>query len=426
MENKNNLGFTKGILLGMAMTLMVVLILFSAGAWGGLFTINGGSLMKEDYEKSFQTEPEKSEGVSTESEFEEHVLKKMRSIMKIMDSYYLEEYDEDEMLDGMMSGMLSAVGDPYTGYYSEESYNNLLESSQGIYYGIGVVVSQKVDTGEVYVVNPYEDCPGFEAGIRPGDIIYRVGGVEVTGMDLNEVVAMIRGAEGTTIDISVLHENDKELTDLIVERRKIEAHTIEFKVMENNIGYIQITEFDEITTEQFKKGMDELASCGVEGIIVDLRDNPGGSLSAVVDILDTLLPKGIYTYLVDKNGDRENYKGKHDASYDYPMVVLVNENSASASELFTGAVRDYDKAVVVGTTTFGKGIVQQIFPLRDGSGIKVTMAKYYTPNGICIHKTGIQPDIEVELDEGEYPSMIEYEDDEQLQKAVEVLKEQMK
>ena len=345
--------------------------------------------------------------------------------MKVMEEYYLEDYDESEMIDGLVTGMLSAVGDPYTGYYTEESYENLVESSQGVYYGIGVVVSQNVETGEVYVINPYEDCPGFEAGIRPGDIIYSVGGKPVTGEDLNEVVTWIRGAEGTTIELEVLHENDTELTKLVVERRKVEAHTIEFEVMENNIGYIQITEFDEITTKQFKEGMEELESCGVEGIIVDLRDNPGGSLNAVIDILDTLLPKGIYTYLVDKDGNRQNYKGNHAASYEYPMVSLVNENSASASELFTGAMSDYEKATVVGTTTFGKGIVQQIFPLIDGSGIKVTMAKYYTPNGVCIHETGIEPDVVVELDEGEYPSMIEYEDDEQLQKAVEILIEKM-
>lgn len=427
MENKNN-GFTKGILFGTVITLMVVLILFSAGTWGGLFTINGGSLMRDDTQKSelFVDNDKKDDDVEPEDEFEEKVLEKIRPVMKIMDAYYLEEYDEDAMIDGLVAGMLAAVGDPYTGYYTEESYNSLMESSEGVYYGIGVVVSQNVQTGEVYVVNPYEDCPGFEAGIRPGDIIYTVGGKEVTGVDLNEVVTWIRGAEGTTIEIEVLHENDTELSKLTVERRQVEAHTIEFELMENNIGYIQITEFDEITTKQFVEGMDELAASGVEGIIVDLRDNPGGSLGAVIDILDTLLPKGIYTYLVDKEGHRQNYKGTHAASYEYPMVILVNENSASASELFTGAMSDYEKATVVGTTTFGKGIVQQVFPLMDGSGIKVTMAKYYTPNGVCIHETGIEPDVVVELDEGEYPSMIEYEDDEQLQKAVEILTEQLK
>ncbi|MDD6571973.1 MAG: S41 family peptidase [Thermoflexaceae bacterium] len=416
MEN-NNKSFKKGIILGISVTLLVVLVLFSAGTWGGLFTINGGSLMKNNVSSE--------ESKENEDDFEKKVQSKVHSVMRIIDAYYLEEYDEDEMLDGLLKGMLAAVGDPYTGYYDKESYSSLMESSQGVYYGIGVVVSQNIETGEVYVVNPYEDCPGFEAGIRPGDIIYSVGDVEVTGMDLNEVVALIRGAEGTTVDISVIHEGADVLSDLVVERRQIETHTVEYEVMENNIGYIQISEFDTITTEQFKNAMKELESCGIKGLIVDLRDNPGGSLDTVVDVLDEFLPKGIYTYLVDKNGNRQNYKGAHAATYDYPMVVLVNENSASASELFTGAVHDYERATVVGTTTFGKGIVQQIFPLRDGSGVKVTMAKYYTPNGVCIHKTGIEPDVVVELDEGEYPSTVEYEDDEQLQKAVEILTEQM-
>lgn len=417
MENKNN-SFTKGILLGISTTLMVVLVLFSAGTWGGLLTINGGSLMRND-------EPSPINSSENGDDFEQRILKKVNSIMRIMDAYYLEEYDEDAMIDGLLTGMLAAVGDPYTGYFDEESYTNLLESSEGVYYGIGVVVSQNVETGEVYVVNPYENCPGAEAGMLPGDIIYSVGGVEVTGMDLNEVVALIRGAEGTTIDIRVLHENSDEYSDLVVERRKIETQTVEYKVLENNIGYIQITQFEEVTTEQFIAGMNELQASNIQGLIVDLRDNPGGSLETVMDVLDTLLPKGIYTYLVDKNGRRENYKGTHDASYDYPTVVLVNENSASASELFSGAMHDYEKAVLVGTTTFGKGIVQQIFSLRDGTGMKVTMAKYYTPNGVCIHGTGIEPDVVVELDEGEYPSMVEYEDDEQLQKAVEILKGQI-
>lgn len=410
--------YQKGILLGVLSTLMVVLILAGIGIGTGVIDL-GLNRASADYSQDMTADDD------GEDDFTDTAIRKINYIMKIMDMYYLEEYDEDAMIDGMLAGMLEAVGDPYTGYYDEESYSSLIESSEGVYYGIGVVVSQRVDTGEVYVVNPYADCPGAEAGMLPGDIIYKVAGIEVTGMDLDEVVALIRGAEGTTVEITVLHENDTEFTELQVERREIEAHTVEHQVMENNIGYIQITQFDEVTTEQFKTAMDDLQSQGIEGLIVDLRDNPGGSLSTVIDILDMLLPKGTYTYLVDKNGDRVDYKGKQNASYDYPMVVLVNENSASASELFTGAVRDYDKATIVGTTTFGKGIVQQIFPLRDGSGMKVTMAKYYTPSGECIHKTGITPDVEVELDEGEYPSIIDYEEDEQWQKAVEILTEEL-
>lgn len=402
---KNNGNFRLGILLGSIITIFVLCIIVGAVMLTGVINVSYGTSMN----------------ATSEGDVVEMISKKAERILKIMDAYYLEDYDKEAMAEGMLAGMLAAVGDPYTGYYDAESFANLMESSEGVYYGIGVVVQQNVQTGEVLVVNPYEDCPGAEAGMRPGDIIYKVADVEVTGMDLDEVVSMIKGAEGTTVQISVLHEGDKELTELTVERRQIEVHTVEHEMMDNNIGYVQITQFDSVTTEQFVAAMDDLKAKGMESLIIDLRDNPGGSLETTIDMLDTLLPKGTYTYLVDKYGNRENYKGTHAASYDYPTVVLVNENSASASELFSGAMHDYNKATIVGTTTFGKGIVQQIFSLKDGTGMKVTMAKYYTPNGVCIHKTGIEPDVVVELDEGEYPSTIEYEDDEQWQKAVEIL-----
>lgn len=419
MERNNN-DLSKGILIGIVCTLCAMMVLFSMATWGGIFTINGGKLMKQ------QNQEEEIITTEEEKNFEKRIADKVHKVLRVMDAYYLEEYDQEEMIDGLLAGMLASVGDPYTGYYNKESYSSLMESSQGVYYGIGVVVSQRVDSGEVYVVNPYTDCPGYEAGMRPNDIILAVEDTDIVGMDLNEVVAMIRGEEKTRVNITVLHENEKEPVVLSVERRKIETHTIEFEVLDNNIGYIQITEFDEVTTQQFKDGMNQLKSQGVKGIIVDLRDNPGGSLSTVLDILDTLLPKDIYTYLIDKGGRRTDYKGKINQVYDFPMVVLVNENSASASELFSGAVHDYERATLVGTNTFGKGIVQQIFPLKDGTGMKVTMAKYYTPNGICIHKTGIAPDVEVSLDEGEYASSVSHEDDNQLQKAIEILMEKMK
>ncbi len=416
---EDNRTYQKGILLGVLSTLMLVLILAGVGIGVGVIDLG---LYRQPAEYPMDLA---ADNLDVDDDFTTTAIKKINYVMKVMEMYYLEEYDEEAMIDGMLMGMLAAVGDPYTGYYNEESYSSLMESSEGIYYGIGVVVSQNIETGEVYVVNPYDDCPGAEAGMLPGDIIYKVAGTEVTGMDLNEVVALIRGAKGTTVDVTVLHKNSSELVELQVERREIEVHTVEHQVMENNIGYLQITQFDEVTPQQFKAAMNDLKENGIESLIIDLRDNPGGSLGAVIEVLDTLLPKGTYTYLVDKKGNREEYKGRRNASYNYPMVVLVNENSASASELFTGAMHDYDKATIVGTTTFGKGIVQQIFPLRDGSGMKVTMAKYYTPNGVCIHKTGIEPDVVVELDEGEYPSIIEYEDDEQWQKAVEILMEEM-
>lgn len=416
MEEENR--FLKGIIIGVLTTVMVMLILLGIGIGTEYVTIGRQELSFDELVSSATND-------ETDKELIKNATSKLNSILKIMDTYYLEEYDREKMLDGMLAGMLASVGDPYTAYYDEESYANLMESSEGVYYGIGVVVSQNIETGEVYVVNPYKNCPGEEAGMLPGDIIYSVAGVQVTGMDLNEVVAMIRGESGSKVDVEVIHEGSSEPVKLAVERRQIEVQTVEWEVLENNIGYIQITQFDDVTTQQFKDGMEELKKQGIKGLIVDLRDNPGGSLSTVLNILDMLLPKGIYTYLVDKNGNREDYKGYHAATYDYPMVVLVNENSASASELFTGAVHDYEKGTIVGTKTFGKGIVQQIFSLKDGTGVKVTMAKYYTPNGVCIHKTGIEPDVFVELDEGEYPSRIDYEDDEQLQKAVEIIKTKM-
>lgn len=405
MEN-NNGNFWKGAVCGALVTVFLCFILLGTALLSDLITVG-----KDEASKDVESE----EGIL------EMASDKVERIMKIMDSYYLEEYDEDELVDGMLEGMLMAVGDPYTGYYDEESFATLMESSEGVYYGIGVVVQQNIQTGEVLVVNPYEDCPGAEAGMRPGDIIYKVADVEVTGMDLDEVVSMIKGAEGTTVNISVLHEGDRELTDLVVERRQIEVHTVEHEMLDDEVGYVQVTQFDLVTTEQFVAAMEDLEAQGMQKLIIDLRDNPGGSLETTIDMLDTLLPKGTYTYLVDKHGNRENYKGKDAASYEYPTVILVNENSASASELFSGAMQDYKKAIIVGTTTFGKGIVQQIFSLRDGTGMKVTMAKYYTPNGVCIHKTGIEPDVIVELDEGEYPSTVEFEEDEQLQKAIEIL-----
>lgn len=409
MEEKGS-RFGRGILTGCLVTAGVFLIVISILMDKGLITSTiGNSGANQNAANDIYSKSEK----------------KIKSIMKIMDQYYLDEYDVDEMIDGMLAGMLAAVGDPYTGYYNKESFEQLLESSQGVYCGIGVAVQQNMETGEVLVVNPYADCPGAEAGMKAGDIIYKVAGKDVTGMDLNEVVAMIRGEAGTTVDISVLHSGDKELTDLIVERREIKMHTVENELLEDKIGYVQITQFDEVTTEQFTNAMDELAGQGIEGLIVDLRDNPGGSLTTVLDILDALLPKGTYTYLVDKNDNRKDYKGKSDARYNYPLVVLVNDNSASASELFSGAIHDYNRGELVGLTTFGKGIVQQVIPLKDGTGMKVTMAKYYTPNGVCIHKTGIEPDYVVELDEGEYASTVEHDEDEQLQKAIEILKQKM-
>lgn len=407
MNNKRS--FIKGAVLGILSTLIIVTVVIGGGFYYGMLKVD-----------MYGTSGNSSSD-SVSGKFSEKVDSKLNYIMSLVDKYYLDEYDMEKMTDGMFAGLLASLGDPYTVYYDKESYASLMESNEGVYYGIGVVVSQNVETGIITVNYPYEDGPGAEAGIRPEDIIYSVGGVEAIGLDINEVVAMIRGEEGTYIEIEVIHAGETEPVSLQVQRRKIETKTVNHEVIHGNIGYVQITQFEEVTPSQFKTAMDDLGSQNIESIIIDLRDNPGGSLDAVMDVMDMLLPKGLYTYLEDKYGNRQDYKGAANPSYDYPMVVLVNKNSASASELFTGAMMDYDRAQIVGETTFGKGIVQQIYPLMDGTGIKVTMAKYYTPNGICIHKTGIEPDYAVSLDEGEYASTVTLEEDNQLQKAIELL-----
>jgi carboxyl-terminal processing protease len=397
--------FIKGATLGILATLVIVAVILGGGFYYGLIAVDlyGGA------------------NTSGSTELSSRIGSKINTIEGLLDAYYLEEYDEQQLADGIYAGMLASLGDPYTVYYNEEAYAALTESNAGVYYGIGVVVQQNTETGEIVVYYPYEDGPGAEAGILPGDIIYSVAGNLASDYTLDEVVAMIRGEENTWVEVGVLRNGSTEPVLLQVQRRKIETKTVESEILEGNIGYVQVTQFEDVTPNQFKQAMDDLKAQNIESLIIDLRDNPGGNLSAVMEMMDMMLPKGLYTYLVDKNGNREDYKGTKDAQYDYPTVVLVNGNSASASELFTGAMMDYEKATIVGTTTFGKGIVQQIYSLKDGTGIKVTMAKYYTPNGVCIHKTGITPDVEVDLDEGEYASTVSHEEDNQLQKAIEIL-----
>lgn len=406
MNNKKD--FIQGAIVGILATMIIVSVVVGGGFYYGLVKIDLYGASGSDTQ-------------SGDGKFSQKIESKVDYIKSILDKYYLEEYDEKDLEDGMFAGMLAAIGDPYTVYYNKGAYASLMESNEGAYYGIGVVVQQDPVTKIITVTEPYEGGPGAEAGILPQDILYSVDGMVVAGMEVDEVVAMIRGEEGTTVEMGVLRNGHDEPVVMTVERRKIETHTVEYEVLEGGIGYVQITQFEEVTPNQFIAAMEELKKQNIEKLIVDLRDNPGGGLTAVMDIMDTLLPKGLYTYLEDKRGNRQDYKGVSNQRYDYPMVVLVNGNSASASELFTGAMMDYDRATIVGTTTFGKGIVQQIYPLMDGTGIKVTMAKYYTPNGTCIHKTGIEPDVTVELDAGEYPSTVTKEEDNQLQKALEIL-----
>lgn len=357
------------------------------------------------------------------------IVEKLSLLKMLIDTYYLDEVDPENFATGIYRGFIASLNDPYSTYYTKEEYSNLLESSSGVYYGIGAVVSQDVKTGIITVVKPYEGTTAYNAGLLPNDIIYKVNGEEVTGKDLTEVVSKIKGKEGTEVVITIYRDGVDEPMDFTIVRQKINIPTIEFEMLDsrNKIGYIQITEFDEITVSQFSDAVSQLERKGMKGLIIDVRDNPGGLLNSVVKILDRLIYKGLLVYTEDKNGQREEKYADDSKQFNKPIVVLINENSASASEIFAGALQDYEKATIVGTTSFGKGIVQSVIPLTDGTAVKLTISKYYTPKGRNIHGTGITPDVEIELDE-ELKKMvtIPHDQDNQLQKAIEIIKDKIK
>ena len=357
----------------------------------------------------------------------EEIVEKLSVMQMLIDRLYLEEVDKDAFATGIYRGFINSLGDPYSTYYTKEEYATLIETSSGVYHGIGAVVSQDVKTGIITILRPYKDGPAYKAGLLPDDILYKVEGEEVTGEDLSEVVSKIKGKEGTKVNITIYREGVAEPIDFTIVRQKINIPTIEFEMLEDSIGYIQIVEFDEITISQFNNAIKSLEKEGMKGLIVDVRNNPGGLLDSVVNILDRLLPKGLIVYTEDKNKNREEEHAKKSDKFTKPLAVLINGNSASASEIFAGALQDYEKATIIGTTSYGKGIVQRVIPLTDGTAVKLTISKYFTPKGRNIHGTGIVPDIEIELDE-ELKQLvtIPHDKDNQLQKAIEVIKEQIK
>lgn len=347
---------------------------------------------------------------------------KMELLMTLVDQYYMYDISVEDMRIGAYKGLLEGLGDPYTCYYTEEEFKDLMESTSGTYYGIGAVVQQNQKTMYITIVKPYVDGPAYKAGMLPGDIIYMVDGVDVTGMDIDKVVSMMKGPEGTVVKVTVVRDGVADPVELTITRAQIEIETIEYEMLANKIGYIAISGFDEPTPKQFKDAIKDLKKQGMKGLVIDLRDNGGGLLDAVVEMLDYILPKGMIVYTEDKYGNREEYRGTDKEVLELPMSVLVNGNSASAAEIFAAAMQDYEAATLVGTTTFGKGIVQSILPLTDGTAVKITISRYFTPKGVCIHGEGVTPDIEVKLNE-ELAQMvvIPHDQDNQLEAAVEVL-----
>lgn len=374
-----------------------------------------------------------STNLTTEADSDDSIMSKavklkLSRIKSIIDTYYLNDIDNEKMTEGMYKGLVSSLEDPYSVYYTKDEFDALMESSSGSYCGIGAYVSQDVKTGVITIVKPFEGGPAYEAGMLPGDIIYKVQDEEVTGKDLSEIVSKMKGEEGTTVNIEIIREGESEPIKLTIERRTVEVPTISYEMLDSKVGYIQIAEFDEVTGPQFRSAIEDLDKQGMKGLVIDLRNNPGGLLDTVCDMLDRMLPEGLIVYTEDKNGTRtEEVKSTAEESFDKPLVVMINGNSASASEVFAGAIQDYGIGTILGTTSFGKGIVQSVIPLSDGSGVKVTVSKYYTPKGRNIHEIGIEPDVVVELkDELKTKVTIDKSEDNQLQEAIKIINEKSK
>ena len=330
---------------------------------------------------------------------EREVISKVSVLRKYIDEYFMEEVDTEKLADGLYKGLLSGLNDPYSSYYTEEEYKELLEDSSGTYCGIGAVVMQNPETGVIYIVQSFEGGSAYEEGITTGDMIYKVDGEEVTGEDLSEVVSKTKGKEGTTVEVEFYIAAEEKYRTVTLERRQIEVPTVEYEMKEDKIGYIAVSAFDEPTDEQFIAAIEDLEVEGMEGLIVDLRNNGGGMLETVVNMLDYMLPEGsTIVSTKDKNGKGDTYTAQSKHEFNLPLVILVNENTASASEVFSGAIKDYQMGSLVGITTFGKGIVQSLMELPDGTALKLTTSKYYTPDGKNIHKTGIEPDVTVEME----------------------------
>lgn len=356
------------------------------------------------------------------------IERKSHLIEKFFDEYYLDDIDNEHMANSVYKGLVAGLNDEYAAYYTREEYETITEKTSGTYYGIGAYVTTNTETGAITIVKPIKDGPADQAGLQAEDIIYAVDGVEVTGKDLSEVLALIKGKVGTQVKLTVVRKGEKDYLDIPITRAEIKDETVESRMLTDDIGYIQVTAFEEVTLKQFQSALKELQQADMKALIIDLRDNGGGLLDTAVQMLDIMLPEGLVVYTEDKKGVAEKYYAEDADEITIPVAILVNGNSASASEVFSGAMQDEGKAKLIGTKTFGKGIVQTIFDLQDGSALKMTTSKYFTPKGRNIHGSGLEPDIEVELDRKTLQQSDQdgnLQPDNQMQKAIEYLQQEI-
>lgn len=392
-ENKS---FWKGALFGA----LLMLCIAAAGVIGWNLPLAGEDGLLASWHRQVQTE------------------KKTETIQDVIDAHYLyeDEVDEDALREGMYSGYMKALGDPYAQYYPKDEVDSLMESISGTYTGIGAAMAQNKETQNIVVTWVYEDSPAAKAGLKEGDTILKVDDRTALKKPIDDVVGWIRGKENTKVTLLV--QRDTEQLELTATRKKVDTPTVASE-MKGEIGYIAVAQFDTVTLEQFKTALAELEAQGMKGLVIDLRGNPGGDFKTVTEMLKLLLPKGIIVSERYQDGSVKEYRGEGRQEFQKPLAVLVNKYSASASEIFSAAVQDYKTGVIVGTTTYGKGIVQNVYRLKDGSAMKLTVAEYLTPKGRSIHKKGVTPDVEVEYQ----PDSENPQADNQLEKALEVVRE---
>ena len=348
--------------------------------------------------------------------------KKLQTLAAYIQTNYYEDVDTDTLQEGMYAGLFDNL-DVYSQYYTAEEAKQLYDTNvSGTYCGIGASLQQDADTKVVTVMHVYDGSPAQESGLQEGDVIVSADSYEAASTDLSEFITHVRGEEGTQVHLVIARSGESDYLEFDITRKNLP--TVTQKMLGNQTGYIQVTEFTEHTVEQFEDALTELQQEGMTALIVDLRSNPGGMLTSVCSMLDDILPEGLLVYTEDKDGNRQDYNSTDDKTLDLPLAVLVNGNSASASEIFAGAIQDRKAGTIIGTTTYGKGVVQSILSLKDGSAFKLTTSRYFTPSGTCIQGIGIEPDVEIEYEfTGPEDATYSEEYDNQIQKALDVLQQ---
>lgn len=402
---KNKKSFFKGALTG-ALAVLLIMSMVSCG-----IKLPGTS----------KTSKKSSSTSNSKELLDDSTKTKLELLDQLVDESYSGDIDMDDLQEGLYRGYIDGLGDKYSVYYDEDETKALMQSTSGEFGGIGALFSQDKDTKVITFLKVYEGSGAEEAGFKVDDILYKVDGKDISGEDLSEVVSKIRGDEGTTVELTVLRGDDGEEYTATVTRKIVQTDTVYHEMKEGKIGYIQVTEFDDVTTDQYKEALEDLENQGMKGLVVDLRNNPGGNVDTVTDMLDLMLPEGTTLSIKDKQGKESVYESDDEHQFTKPLVVLVNENSASASEIFSGAIQTFGTGEVVGTTTYGKGVVQQIFDLKDGTSVKLTIAEYLIAGQFGINGKGVTPDVEVQYEkDAQNPDR-----DNQLEKALEEVKNKL-